>query len=173
MSLVDYASSDEEDAGAGENHEGRGEPRVQINFVSQQQQKQHPSPSPRPDSVPQSKTSTSLLNRKAGNASSSTPQMEKLPDASLLLNSPMSSQILNTTDHSSRVAAAMAENASRKREASGLASSYIRGKVPKGSLHHLKGIPDTGGCQLVPPQLSGRSNVVTEDIGKLFIKRNA
>ncbi|KAJ8423777.1 hypothetical protein Cgig2_008662 [Carnegiea gigantea] len=99
------------------------------------------------------------------------PPIERLPDASLLLNSPILSQPVGT-DHSSRVAAAMAENASRKREANGSSSSNIRGKIPRGNLPHSKNIPDTGSGQLVPPQLRGRSNVVTEDISKLFVRRD-
>ncbi|XP_021750975.1 uncharacterized protein LOC110716627 isoform X2 [Chenopodium quinoa] len=95
-----------------------------------------------------------------------------LPDASLLLSSPISSQQTGS-DHSSRVAAAMAENASRKREANGSTSSNIRGKIPRGNLPHTKDIPDTSSGLLMPPQLRGRSNVVTEDINKLFVRRNS
>jgi len=83
------------------------------------------------------------------------PPIEKLPDASLLLNSPILSEPVGT-DHCSRVAAALAENASRKREANGSSSSNIRGKIPRGNLTHSKNIPDTGSGQLVPPQLLGR-----------------
>uniref|UniRef100_A0A803MJF8 Uncharacterized protein n=2 Tax=Chenopodium quinoa TaxID=63459 RepID=A0A803MJF8_CHEQI len=95
-----------------------------------------------------------------------------LPDASLLLSSPISSQQTGS-DHFSRVAAAMAENASRKREANGPSSSNIRGKIPRGNLPHTKDIPDTSSGVLMPPQLRGRSNVVTEDINKLFVRRNS
>ena len=86
--------------------------------------------------------------------------IEKLPDASELLNSPdFSCNALSGTDHSSRVAAAMAQSASssRKRDSIGLASSLPRSKVPKGTLPHSKNVPDTVGGMLVPPQLSGRS----------------
>lgn len=78
----------------------------------------------------------------------------KLPDASLLLSSPLSAQPFGS-DHSSRVAAAMAENASRKRDANG-SSSGVRGKIPRGDLPHSKNIPDTGSGLLTPPQLRGR-----------------
>lgn len=98
--------------------------------------------------------------------------MIRLPDASLLLDSPaMPSNVLDSYDHSSRVAAAMAENASRKRESKESTSTFPRSKVPRGSLPHSKGIPDTVGGLLRPPQLSGRSNVVTEDINKLFVRK--
>lgn len=76
-------------------------------------------------------------------------------------------------DHSSRVAAAIAESASRKRESNEFVSSVPRSKVPRGNLPHSKNVPDTIGGMLVPPQLSGRSNIVTEDVGKLFVKKQA
>lgn len=81
--------------------------------------------------------------------------IEKLPDASLLLNSPLSSPQI-VTDHSSRVAAAMAENASRKRDSVESSSLYVRGKIPRGNLPNSKNIPDTSKGLLMPPQLHGR-----------------
>lgn len=90
-------------------------------------------------------------------SSSSVPSIEKLPDASFLLNSPaISSRLSSGFNHSSHVAAAMAESASRKREANGLASSLPRSKVPKGTLPHSRNVPDTVAGLLVPPQLKGR-----------------
>lgn len=87
----------------------------------------------------------------------SEPSVLKLPDASLLLNStPVSSDLASGSDHSLRVAAAIAERESRKREANILASSLPRSKVPKGNLPHPKSIPDTVDGLLVPPQLKGR-----------------
>ncbi|CAN6703268.1 unnamed protein product [Malus baccata var. baccata] len=107
-------------------------------------------------------------------ARSSAPSIQQLPDASLLLNSPVfSSNMVSGSDHSSRVAAAMAESSSRKRELNAFGSSVPRSKVPRGSLLHSKSVPDTVGGLLVPPQLSGRSNIVTEDVGKLFVKKQA
>ena len=74
---------------------------------------------------------------------------------------------MNTSDHSSRVAAALAENASRKRETNGMASSSVRSKVPRGNLPNTRNTPDTSGGMLVPPQISGRlalsSDVVTDN----------
>ncbi|KAI3900827.1 hypothetical protein MKW92_038406 [Papaver armeniacum] len=70
-----------------------------------------------------------------------------------------SSHQMSGNDHSSRVAAAMAESSSRKRESKGSASTNPRSKFPRGNLPNTKSFPDTG-----------RSNVVTEDIGKLFVK---
>lgn len=86
----------------------------------------------------------------------------KLPDASFLLNSPMlPSNHLNSLDHSSRVAAAMAESAARKRELKGASASNPRSKVPRGTLPHSKNVPETVGGHLVPPQLSGRCVFIT------------
>lgn len=96
---------------------------------------------------------------------SSEQSIERLPDASLLLNSPaMSSSLFNSSDHSSRVAAAMAENATRKRDSNGSASALLpRRKVPRGTLPRSRNVPDTVSGVLVPPQLSGRSviNILT------------
>ena len=90
-------------------------------------------------------------------SSSLVPSSEKLPDASFLLNSPaISSLLLSGYDHSSRVAAAMAESASRKRGANGLGPSLPCSKIPKGTLPHSRNIPDTSGGLLVPPQLKGK-----------------
>ncbi|KAF9596953.1 hypothetical protein IFM89_014597 [Coptis chinensis] len=90
----------------------------------------------------------------------------RLPNASLLLNAPdFSSHEMSQSDHYSRVAAAIA---SRKRESNGLAaSSYPCSKFPRSNLPHSRNV----GGLLVPPQLSGRSNVVTEDLSKLFARR--
>lgn len=83
--------------------------------------------------------------------------MEKLPDASLLLNSPaLSSNLINANDHSTRVAAALAENVLRKRDSNGMASSTIRSKVPRGNLRPSRNVPETAGGLLLPPQISGR-----------------
>lgn len=79
---------------------------------------------------------------------------------------------MNASDHSSRVAAAQAENASRKRDSNGKASSSNRSKVPRANPPRSRNIPETAAGMLVPPQLSGRKNVVTEDISKLFVRKH-
>ncbi|OMO90140.1 hypothetical protein COLO4_19334 [Corchorus olitorius] len=121
-----------------------------------------------------------LLRRRrppSGSSGNQKPEtLEKLPDASLLLNSPAVSSV-SGHDHASLVAAAMAEGASRKRDAKGMSSSggmavASRSKLPRANIPHSKSVPDTGGGLLVPPQLKGRSNVVTEDVSKLFVSRN-
>ncbi|KAK7857536.1 uncharacterized protein LOC112009049 [Quercus suber] len=164
MSLVDYASSSDDDVSAEE----------------EQQQEEHEEededePQQLPNPNPHNQISGSSSNQQPeSTAHSSEPSIERLPDASFLLNSPASlSNLMSSSDHSSRVAAAMAENASRKRDSNGLASSLPRNKVPRGTLPHSRNVPDTVGGVLVPPQLSGRSNVVTEDIGKLFVRKHA
>ncbi|KAF7139009.1 hypothetical protein RHSIM_Rhsim07G0061200 [Rhododendron simsii] len=179
MSLVDYASSDEEDEA------GVGEEGVRGSFQSPKDESKRDQP---PSLPPQSQKSGLLSNEHLRSSKSSEPSVVKLPDASLLLNStvvklpdaslllnstPVSSDLVSGSDHSSRVAAAIAERESRKREANILASALPRSKVPKGTLPQQKSIPDTVAGLLVPPQLSGRSNIVTEDIGKLFVRRNA
>ena len=98
---------------------------------------------------------------KSGSSSNNQPEASqwKLPDASSLLNSPsVSPNLLDSSDHSSRVAAAMAQNASRKRDSNGLASSSstLRSKVPRGNLPPSRNVPDTAGRMLLPPQISGR-----------------
>lgn len=85
--------------------------------------------------------------------------ISKLPDASFLLNSPTVELASGGSDHSLRVSAAMAQNASRKRElnvGSGASSLVRSSKVAKGNLVSNKNVPDTGGGLLVPPQVSGR-----------------
>ncbi|XP_038722385.1 uncharacterized protein LOC120014492 [Tripterygium wilfordii] len=104
--------------------------------------KRQASPPIRPDSQQKSEEPSS---------SETAPEPLQLPDASFLLN-----------EHGSK----------KKRDSNGLSSSQLpRSKVPRGTLLHTRNLPDTGGGMLVPPQLSGRKNVVTEDIGKLFVKR--
>lgn len=84
------------------------------------------------------------------------PFAGKLPDASLLLSTPSTSSTLSSAnDHASRVAAARAESAVRKRDHA-LSSAGPRNKVPRGNLPPLRNVPDTAGSMLVPPQLSGR-----------------
>lgn len=87
----------------------------------------------------------------------SEPSTLKLPDASLLLNSPsLPSNMSGSYDHTSQVAAAVAQNVSRKRDSIEPKGSYPRGKIPRGNLPHSKKVPDTARGLLRPPQLSGR-----------------
>ncbi|XWS74717.1 hypothetical protein CRYUN_Cryun01aG0021800 [Craigia yunnanensis] len=163
MSLVDYASSSDDDVSDSE-HEP---PQPRHGPAAP------PPPPPRHPSPPKTQA--------LGLSADQKPEtFEKLPDASLLLNSP-SLSLVSRNDHASVVEAAVAESASRKRDTKGmmgLGSSVSvalqpRVKLPRATLPHSKSVLDTGGGALVPPQLKGRSNVVTEDISKLFVSRNA
>ncbi|XP_009760799.1 uncharacterized protein LOC107787269 [Nicotiana tabacum] len=169
MSLVDYASSDEEEEDL---KEDKQLPKAEEPTPSSAPLDPLPTRNQNPHlPQPQNQRTSSSLNKEALHLSSSSESSElKLPDASVLLNSP-SMPVGYMTDHSSRVAAAMAENASRKRDKNVSASTYPRSKIPKGTLPHMKNVPETGSGLLVPPQLAGRSNVVTEDISKLFVKK--
>ncbi|KAL6981053.1 hypothetical protein U1Q18_022685 [Sarracenia purpurea var. burkii] len=166
MSLVDYASSDEDEDEVSEEET--------KSFEAPKHDSGLPRHNQRPPLPPQSQESGLSSNEHPGSSHSSEPSVVKLPDASLLLDSTnVSSHLVSGYDHSSRVAAAMAERESRKREANVLASALPRSKIPRGNSRQLRIIPDTVAGLLVPPQLTGRSNVVTEDIGKLFVRRNA
>lgn len=153
MSLVDYASSDEEE---------------EQELHQQDKQLSKPELDPLPTTnhnphlpQPQNQRTSSSLNKESSDLSSLSESSElKLPDASLLLNSPaMPGHLGHNSDHSSRVAAAMAENATRKRDINVSASTYPRSKIPKKTLPHMKNVPETGGGLLLPPQLTGRSVV--------------
>ncbi|VFR02309.1 unnamed protein product [Cuscuta campestris] len=173
MSLVDYESSDSDE----EETELQEEPSQEQN-----QKKQVKSVALQTKVAPSQDPPAPQLQKKGEEPSSKKQPLEsshpsqsselKLPDASFLLNSPsLPSHLEHSSDHSFRVATAMAENA-RKRDLNGpVSSSYPRSKVPRGSLPHTKNFPDTGSGLLLPPQLSGRSNVVTEDINKLFVRK--
>ncbi|XP_008465558.1 uncharacterized protein LOC103503186 isoform X1 [Cucumis melo] len=170
MSLVDYASSDEDVPAAVEEEKEDNRNQSENHTVTEPQL---PKYEPRPQSPPVNQPIVKPNQQFETNEESSSVPWVELPDASLLLNSQTSSSLFSGSDHSSRVAAAMAANASRKRETNVLGSSLPRSKVPRSSLPHSKNVPDTSGTLLVPPQLTGRSNIVTEDISKLFVKKSA
>ncbi|XP_042514173.1 transcriptional regulator Myc-A-like isoform X2 [Macadamia integrifolia] len=173
MSLVDYASSSEDnDAEIGEGEEEEEEEEEEEQRGGGREAKElEEEPLPSTVNFHNQRSISPSHQLPDSTTHLPAPSIEKLPDALLLLSSPaLSSHQMSSTDHYSRVAAAMAESASRKREINGLASSYLRSKLPRGNLPHSKNVPDTVGGLLIPPQLSGRSNVVTEDISKLFAK---
>ncbi|KAI4382975.1 hypothetical protein MLD38_008863 [Melastoma candidum] len=166
MSLVDYAASSDEDDDFPQADDGDLPP---VQGEAEEQQEALPAKSPPSTRQPLPQSGDRLDNARG----LPPPSFEKLPDASLLLNDPArSSSLYSGSDHASRVAAAMAEGVSRKREPPLLPSAALRNKVPRGKLLHTKSVPDTVGGVLLPPQLRGRSNVVTEDLGKLFVKRH-
>lgn len=63
-----------------------------------------------------------------------------------------------------------ADNASRKRESNGSALHDLRSKFPR-TQSQPRGGRSAAGNSLIPPQLRGRSNVVTEDVSKLFVAK--
>ncbi|GFP92422.1 hypothetical protein PHJA_001386400 [Phtheirospermum japonicum] len=146
MSLVDYAASSDEDEPLTPAHE------QQIELVNEKRLRfEGPAPGPSSnDDIVHSHKRTSVnpkppSSKRAVIVSDRSSDM-KLPDASFLLNSPVvPSDLPNVSDHSSRVAAAMAESAARKRELIGPTATYPRSKIPKGSLPHSKNVPDTVG----------------------------
>ncbi|KAL1207042.1 hypothetical protein V5N11_022439 [Cardamine amara subsp. amara] len=152
MSLVDYEDSSSDDdvlAAEDDQHAYRKQP------LPQQQQ---PKPSPVPPIKQRCEEEESV-------------ELPQLPDALLLLESPTLTHVTGG-DHASVVAAARAESALRKRDLKGNASSLPRrSKLPRRNLPYSKNIPETLGNVLVPPQLKGRSNVATEDMSRLFVKR--
>ncbi|KAM3354456.1 hypothetical protein ACQJBY_025250 [Aegilops geniculata] len=85
-----------------------------------------------------------------------------LPDIADLFDSP---SIPN------RGSAGMMGSSSRKRESNGSAIQDPRSKFPRAQSTQSRGTRNAAASTLVPPQLSGRSNVVTEDMGKLFVAR--
>ncbi|CAN7068314.1 unnamed protein product [Brassica rapa subsp. trilocularis] len=153
MSLVDYddsSSSDDDVLPAAAEHKEA--------LPQQPQQKHKPSPAP-------------SITRRSLKEKGKSEELPQLPDALLLLESPRLTHV-SGGDHASVVAAAMAESALRKREFNGKSSSLLRrSKLPKRNLPHSKNSPDTLGNVLVPPQLKGRSNVATEDMSRLFVKK--
>ncbi|CAN6443530.1 unnamed protein product [Victoria cruziana] len=164
MSLVDYASSsddeesekEEEERGGGED-KGRTGPRPYPSLLSS-----HSNQTPVAPSRQQQE--------QARNSSQQT--IQRLPDVSQLLDSPsFTPDQLNGGDHYSRVAAAMAARELKKRESNGSLPSLPQRKIARGNMPPQRIQPDTLGGRLLPPQISGRSNVVTEDIDKLFVKR--
>ncbi|XP_019054821.1 PREDICTED: uncharacterized protein LOC104606274 isoform X2 [Nelumbo nucifera] len=155
MSLVDYASSSEDEA------------EVKEELTDRQDSLLPSAPgSHNPGLI------SSSFQKLDGASNLPAPPIEKLPDASLLLNSPIfSSHQISGSDHTSRVAAAMAESASRKRESNGPASSYPRSKIPRGNLRYSKSVPDTVGGLLVPPQLHGSNQILFfQNLYKIFLK---
>ncbi|KAF9590417.1 hypothetical protein IFM89_035252 [Coptis chinensis] len=158
MLLLDYTASsssvdEEEDTKELQNKEEEKERELKEEHVINRRRNDVIPPPPQTHNIPQRSTSVG-----------------RLPDASLLLNAPdFSSHEMSQSDYHSRVAATIE---SWKRESNGSAtSSYPCSKFPRSNLPHSRNVPDTVGGLLVPPQLSGRSNVVTEDLSKLFVRR--
>ncbi|KAH0470450.1 hypothetical protein IEQ34_000173 [Dendrobium chrysotoxum] len=181
MSLVDYASSSEDEEVAEDEEpqhykqDTRDERRVEKERPDESAAAAAAATVPLqfPQCQQKSSSSHSTYRHPDIVVPSNALSMEKLPDASILLSSPsFSPQQYTGTDHSSRIASTIAEIASRKREPNGSGFIHPPNKHPRGNLPHSRNIPDTVSGTLIPPQLKGRSNVVTEDIKKFFVNRH-
>ncbi|KAF7040014.1 hypothetical protein CFC21_049946 [Triticum aestivum] len=162
MSLVAYdASSDEDEAGeppaaAAAPAAAPAPPPRPSPDIGPQPRPPSPSPSaratPRPAAPPPAPSQ---------NVSLPTPSFD-LPDIADLFDSP---------SLPNRGSAGMVGSSSRKRESNGSAIQDPRSKFPRAQSAQSRGARNAAASTLVPPQLSGRSNVVTEDMGKLFVAR--
>ncbi|KAL6613832.1 hypothetical protein ACP70R_036102 [Stipagrostis hirtigluma subsp. patula] len=165
MSLVAYdASSDEEDAGeppsaatapAASSIGPQPRPPSPSTSVGAAPQPAPPPPAPTQNVAPTSSSNVLLP----------TPSLD-LPDVADLFAPPSVQSLQSTrpTDYMSR------ENASRKRESNGSAFHDSRSKFPR-TQSQPRGARSAAGNTLIPPQLRGRSNVVTEDMSKLFVAK--
>lgn len=93
----------------------------------------------------------------------------RLPDASELLSSFSS----GATMYPFRAPVTVAAAASRKRPDLNGSADARHKKIPKSNLTTSRTPVDTAGGFLVPPQLRGRSNIATEDLDRLFTKRQS
>ncbi|KAJ1287033.1 hypothetical protein BS78_03G399400 [Paspalum vaginatum] len=152
MSLVAYdASSDEEDAG--EPPAAAPSPSPVASSVGPQPRPPSPSaaagPAPQPTPPPPAPTQ-SVAPISSSNVSLPTPSLD-LPDVADLFSP-------------------RADNVPRKRESNGTALHDSRSKFPR-TQSQPRGGRSAAGNSLIPPQLRGRSNVVTEDMNRLFVAK--
>ncbi|KQK11458.1 vasodilator-stimulated phosphoprotein [Brachypodium distachyon] len=169
MSLVAYdASSDEEDAGEPPAAAAAGPAPPPHLSATLGPHPRPPSPSPSVRAAPQPPappppppaSNRNVASTNSSNTSLPTPSFD-LPDVADLFGSP---------SLPSRGSAVMVGSSSRKRESNGSAIQDPRSKFPRAQSSQSHGARNAART-LVPPQLSGRSNVVTEDMGKLFVAR--
>ncbi|KAF3340897.1 classical arabinogalactan protein 10-like protein [Carex littledalei] len=159
MSLVEYDSSDSDEE-ATEINPTRQAPPSATSPPPTAATPPLPQPNENPvlassDTVAVPSSSTAPTRSSNTVPASSLPSLDELPDAEFLLSSP--------------------QNGSRKRESNGNSVVPSRQKFPRGgtqsSVAHVRNIRAPTAGSLVPPQLTGRSNVVTEDVNKLFVNR--
>ncbi|KAK6163009.1 hypothetical protein DH2020_002850 [Rehmannia glutinosa] len=164
MSLVDYAASSDEDEPQTPADEEENE---QVKKENPEKRPRFEVPAPGPSSAaPPNDNPVHSRNRIIIECLS-----ERLEDTIIpAFDKCCTSNLLNSSSTHPELQL-LWRKAARKRELNGSAASFPRNKVPKGTLPHSKGVPDTVGGRLVPPQLAGRSNVVTEDISKLFVRK--
>ncbi|KAL5227090.1 hypothetical protein ABZP36_015355 [Zizania latifolia] len=161
MSLVAYdASSDEEDA---------GEPPAVAAAASPPPVRSSIGPQPRPPSPSTSVGAAPQPPPPSQNISSTSSSNISLPMSSLDL--PDVAGLFSSPSLPSIVSTAMVDSTSRKRESNGSAIQDPRSKFPRVQSAQSGGTRTAAGNTLVPPQLRGRSNVVTEDMSKLFVAK--
>ncbi|XP_044973376.1 CASP-like protein 4A1 [Hordeum vulgare subsp. vulgare] len=156
MSLVAYDASSDEDEAGDDPPAAAAAPATPLRpspAVGPQPRPPSPSPSaPRPAAPPPAPSQ---------NVSLPAPSFD-LPDIADLFDSP---------SLPNRGSAGIMGSSSRKRESNGSAIQDPRSKFPRAQSAQSRGARNAAASTLVPPQLSGRSNVVTEDMGKLFVAR--
>ncbi|KAJ1692169.1 hypothetical protein LUZ63_008867 [Rhynchospora breviuscula] len=106
------------------------------------------------NTVPASSSSTIPARSSNTSPASSLPSLDELPDAEFLLGP---------------------QNGSRKRESNGNVVVPSQQKFPRGRAQSSVALVRNARASttgMLPPQLTGRSNVVTEDISKLFVNRD-
>ncbi|KAK3166463.1 hypothetical protein QOZ80_1AG0046120 [Eleusine coracana subsp. coracana] len=164
MSLVAYdASSDEEDAGEPPAPAAPSPPPF-ASAIGPQPRPPSPSTSVAPQPTPPAPApSQNVVPASSSNVSLPTPSLD-LPDVADLFAPPLQSLPSRATNNFSR------DNASRKRESNGSVFQDSQSKFPR-TQSQPRGARNVAGNSLVPPQLRGRSNVVTEDMSKLFVAK--
>ncbi|XP_020593602.1 uncharacterized protein LOC110033825 [Phalaenopsis equestris] len=175
MSLVDYTSSSEdEEAGEDDERQHDKQDIKEERPMVQEGPRESATAATIPPQFHQSLQKSSTYLHPDVVVPSNAPSMERLPDASILLSSPsFSPQQYGGNNRFSHIASGITKMASRKRERNGSAFVHPSNKNPRGSLPNSRSISDTSSSTFIPPQLKGRSNVVTEDLRKLFVKRHA
>ncbi|KAG0496963.1 hypothetical protein HPP92_001654 [Vanilla planifolia] len=173
MSLVDYASSSEdEEVDEAQRVECNKEEKDETEENIQMNESTATVASTAPPPVdPTRPSSFQSIKQIDGAMSSFVTPIRSLPNASVLLTSPsFSSEKFTDNYYSARLPTSL-KSTFQKRASNGSTFTHTPSKHPRCNLPHSRSIPDTGGGALIPPQLRGRSNVVTEDINKLFVKR--
>ncbi|KAJ7295670.1 hypothetical protein O6H91_23G020800 [Diphasiastrum complanatum] len=93
-----------------------------------------------------------------------------LPDVSEILGW-MNTDASPSTEAFRTSSAVVGRDSKKRQELNGSVHPSPHRKIPRGKLPPSRIPPDTAGGRLVPPQLQGRSNVATEDLGRLFVRR--
>ncbi|KAM3335602.1 hypothetical protein ACQJBY_029854 [Aegilops geniculata] len=156
MSLVAYDASSDEDEAGDPPAAAPADPSRAAPTVGPQPRPPSPSPSARAAPLPAAPPPAPRQNVSLPAPSFDLPDIADLFDSASLPN---------------RGSAGIMGSSSRKRESNGSAIQDPRSKFPRAQSAQSRGTRNAAASTLVPPQLSGRSNVVTEDMGKLFVAR--